>query len=168
MTPRQKRIIGALMLTNVIVIIALTILISRPAQPSGLLATELSKACRWQAAQALAEAGGSGTVKLPSQRTLAFEIDHQLALGASAEEAAQQVWIAFDAARALREINQCEGISRIEVTVQAIPSQGARQRGNAKQIRATVSRADLEAFDDGKLNEADFIDRVRYATGTAP
>jgi hypothetical protein len=78
----------------------------------------------------------------------------------NAEEAAQQVWTAFDIAQALSQ-DQCDGFSRVTVVIQA---HGAR---SSIQIRAGVEARDLNAFHDGELSESEFIDRVQYEADPA-
>ncbi len=171
MTARQKRIVGSLALANVVVIVALVVAMTRPvpdvpAPASAPSRTVFEETCRWYAARALAEAGGGGAVFLTSQGTLTFEVSHRLASGDPVDAAAQQVWVAFDAARALRGIDQCEDVSRIAVTIWALPPSASEQ--SAEHIHAAVGRADLEAFGAGELSEEELIDRVHYTVGAVP
>ena len=164
MTPRQKCIIAALALANVVVILALVVLTTRPfdTSPSPLRhpTSALSQqACQWQVAQQLAQAGLSGTIALPSGGPLHFEITYPLAPGQTADEAAQSVWTAFDIALALQEQEDCATFTQVQVTILAHNSQ------SKTHISASIGTADLVAFDAGELSQEEFIERVAYAVG---
>jgi len=166
MTPRQKCIIAALALANVVVILALVVLTTRPFDTSlsplrHPTPTLPQQTCQWQAAQRLAQAGLSGTIALPSGGPLHFEITYPLAPGQTADEAAQSVWAAFDIALALQEQEDCATFTRIEVTILTYNGQ------LNTQISASVSTADLLSFSAGTLSENEFIERVTYTTSTA-
>jgi hypothetical protein len=73
------------------------------------------------------------------------------------DNAAQQVWTAFDVATAVTK-DRCAIVSRVEVQIEA------RSRSNQElgQIRAAVDVTDLKGFDNGDLSESEFIDQVAY------
>ena len=168
MTPRQKRIIGVLVIANAAVILALIVFVahSSPATsatplpvspysstgPAGLLSLQT---CQQRAVQLLSQAGLGGTATFISDGTLRLDLVYPLPEDQKAGEAAQQVWTAFDIAWALSQ-GQCDSFCQILVVIQA---QGTQ---SPIQIQASVDRIDLEAFHNGELSESDFIDRVQY------
>lgn len=167
MTLKQKRIIAALVIVNSVVILALVVLVTRLSSPPSTSTSRSDvesypsdmltrQACQQNAAQLLAQAGLGGVVSLTPDE-LRFEIVYPLTPEQPPDEAAQQVWTAFDISLALME-NQCDTFSRIEITILARGS-----RGDAR-IEARVNVADLEAFSDHKLSEKAFIERVSYTT----
>jgi hypothetical protein len=167
MNPRQKRIVAILAVADIVAILALLALATHPAgmspssSPASHTPTAPQQTCQWRATQLLARTGLGGTVTLPPGGPLHFEIAHTLAPGQTADEAAQSVWIAFDIALALQEPeDECANFTQVEVVILA---QGNRAD---TQISASVSVADLVAFDAGELSEDQFIERVNYATTT--
>jgi hypothetical protein len=165
MTPRQKRILAAMATADVVVILAILVVLATqlsgmafssplPA-PTHAPETLPQEVCRWKATQLLAQAGLGGTVALIPGESLRFEIVYPFTPDQMAQkdvdEAAQQVWTAFDVALALEE-EPCGAFPQVEV---AILSDDVR-------IRASVSAADLRAFNAGELSEAEFIERVSY------
>jgi hypothetical protein len=112
--------------------------------------------CQWKAAQLLAQTGLRGAVTLTPDGLLRFDITY---LPATAGEAAQLVWTAFDVALALIE-SECSPFTRVQVTVQ----------GDQPDLRisASVSAADLAAFGAGELSENEFIECVIYITSGNP
>jgi hypothetical protein len=169
MNPRQKRIVGILAVADIVAILALLALATHPAgmsrssSPASPTPTTPQQSCQWRATQLLARTGLGGTVTLPPGGPLHFEIAHPLAPGQTADEAAQSVWIAFDIALALalqEPEDECANFTQVEVVILA---QGNRAD---TQISASVSVADLVAFDAGELSEDQFIERVSYATTT--
>jgi hypothetical protein len=166
MTPRQRRIIGALVIANAAVILALVVLVARfspatsatplpspvPPHPAG---TSSPQICQRRGVQLLSQAGLAGTATLISDRTLRLDLVYPIPGGQNAEEAAQEVWTAFDIAQALNQ-DQCNYFSHVAVVIQA---QGAQ---SSIQIRASVDTTDLDAFYSGELSESEFIDRVQY------
>lgn len=178
MTARQKLIVAILAIANVAIILILTTLALRPSStdtsplptstigtgavmPSPMLPQE---DCRWDAAQMLAQAGLGGTAALTPDGSLRLEITHSLPPGETIGEAAQLVWVAFDAALALRE-QGCE-FDRVEVTVLAVRLNvhGKAQEGQSgARISARVGADDLAAFGAGELREDEFIERVIYS-----
>ncbi len=185
MTPRQKRTIAILAIADIAVILALVVLVTRPSgtapsllphshtptpphshtptPPHSYTPTPPQQTCQWQATQLLARAGLGGTLALPPDGSLRFEIAHPIAPGQTADEAAQLVWTAFDVALALQEQeNECATFTQVEVTILAHSSQ------TNTQISASVSAADLVAFSAGELSEDEFIERVTYTTTIPP
>jgi hypothetical protein len=167
MTPRQRTIIAILAVADIVAILALMALVTHPAGtgPSSLSASHTPTApqqtCQWRATQLLARTGLGGTVTLTSDGPLRFEIAYPLAPGQTADEAAQSVWTAFDAALALQEQERaCATFTQVEVTILAQDNRADTQ------ISASVSVVDLMAFDVGELSEDQFIERVSYATTT--
>jgi len=182
MTPRQKRIVAVLAIANIVVMLALRVAQtyhfgSSPAalpKPTPALSQQT---CQWQATQRLAQGGLSGTVALTPQRigketdnhrrALRFAIMYSLAPGQTVDEAAQSVWTAFDIALALLE-EECAIFSRVEVVI--IAHDGMAEAGRLESlphttINASVSTADLVAFNSGTLSEDEFIERVTYTAG---
>jgi hypothetical protein len=182
MTPRQKRIIGALVIANCVVVLAVVILATRPlsataptspsssalpsaspgtptwsAQPQGRATptSRLPQACQRRAVDLLSRAGLGGTIGLLSDETLQLDLVYPIPQDQGVEQGAQQVWTAFDIAHALI-LAQCDSFSGITVLIQAQGSQGSLQ------IRARVDSADLEAYYGGEITESVFIDRVQY------
>ncbi len=186
MTPRQKRIIVTLATANIAIILALVVLVTRPTSihtptlphphtpttPAEACQTSPSSADVWQATQLLAQAGLGGTVTLPPDGSLCFEIVYPLAPGHAAtppvppeaegsdiERAAQSVWTAFDVALALQEQEgECATFTQVQVMILASGIQ------TDTQISASVSAADLADFSAGELSEDEFIKRVTYTT----
>ena len=164
MNPKQKRIVGILVITNVVVILILVALTTRqtpssrahipiPIRPPR--PTLPPDDCQWQATQLLAQAGLGGTVMLTTNEALAFEITYPLTPGQTADDAAQETWTAFDIALALHE-QGCPSFTRVEVTILAHHS----------QINVSVSTSDLIAFDADELSQDNFIERVTYTRST--
>jgi hypothetical protein len=87
--------------------------------------------------------------------TLRFDLVCPVPQDQDAEDAAQQVWTAFDTAQVLSR-DQCDSFSRITVLIQAHSPE------DSLQIRASVVAADLEAYSRGEVTESTFIDRVQY------
>ena len=165
MTPRQKRIIAILAITDIVVTLALVgsvthtagIRFSSPLQPPP--PTVPQHTCQWQATQLLAHSGLGGTVTLAPDDSLRFEIARPLSPDQTIDDAAQSVWTAFDVALALQEKGaECAAFSRVDVTILAHDDQ------SDIQISASVSTADLEAFGAGELSEEAFIEHVTYTT----
>jgi hypothetical protein len=173
MTPRQKRIIGALAIANGLIILTLIVFLTRfsgpipsaplptpvPTYPSGALS---SQECQQRAVQMVSQAGLAGTATVIPGESLRLELVYPMAPGESLASAAQQVWTAFDIAIALTE-NRCDIVSRVEVQIEP-RSRGAQ---GLTQIRASVDVADLKAFHSGKLSESEFIDQVQYKAGSS-
>jgi hypothetical protein len=167
MTPRQRHIIAILAVADIVVILALLVLMSRPPgagsspSPASHTPTTPRQACQWRATQLLARNGLGGTVTLTLGGPLRFEIVYPMAPGQTADEAAQAVWTAFDVALALQEQErECAIFTQVEVTILAQDNRADTQ------ISASASVVDLMAFDVGELSEDQFIERVNYATTT--
>jgi hypothetical protein len=165
MTPRQRHIIAILAVADIVVILALLVLMSRPPgagsspSPASHTQTTPRQACQWRATQLLARTGLGGTVTLTPDGPLRFEIAYPLAPGQTADEAAQSVWTAFDVALALQEQEgECAIFTQVEVTILAQDNRADTQ------ISASVSQADLLAFGTSELSEDQFIERVTYST----
>jgi hypothetical protein len=167
MTPRQRRIIGVLVIVNVAFLVTLLAFLTPfPAGTSSLglpspVPTYPAKAffppaCRRRVSEMLSQVGLGGTATLADQ-TVRFTLVYRVSQGEHAENLAQQVWKAFDVALALVD-GECDAFSRIEVVIEA---QGLSR---PTQVYAAVDRADLEAFHGGGLSERAFIDRVQYRT----
>lgn len=165
MTPARKRIVFALVVANVVVILALIGLVTRSGTifssslsvPAPSSTTLSPRECRWEATRLLTQAGLAGTVMLVPGEHLRFEIAYPLTPGQTADEAAQQVWSVFDIALALSE-RRCDAFSEVQVTILA-------ESGREKtRISASVSMEDLQAFDAGELDEEAFLDHVLYET----
>jgi len=123
MTPRQKHTIVILAIADIVVILTLVVLVTRPsgtipcpyhtprlslrdepqAEGSAKSPTARQRTCQWQAAQLLTRAGLGGTVRLTPDGPLRFEITHPVAPGQMADAAAQSVWTVFDVALVLQE-----------------------------------------------------------------
>jgi hypothetical protein len=159
MTQRQKRIITLLAVANIVVILALLSLVTQPsALPTPHSPSAPRQTCQWHATQLLARAGLGGTVTLTPDGPLRFEIAYPLAPGQTADEAAQAAWAAFEVALALgKQHKACANSTRVEVTILAHDTQ------TETQINASVSQADLLAFDAGELSDNQFIERVSYS-----
>jgi hypothetical protein len=166
MTSRQKCIVGVLAVANGAVILALVVVLTRlsPATSATSLPSSVppgpSDACERRVVQLLSQAGLSGTAGFISGETLRLDLVYPIPQDQAAEEAAQQVWTAFDIATALSQ-GQCGDFFHVTVVVE---TQGAQ---NSLRIRADVDRTDLEAFQNGELSESDFIDRVHYEAQSA-
>jgi hypothetical protein len=163
MTPRQKRTIATLAITDIAVVLALVVLVTRPSgtSPSPLptphAPTSPQQTCQWQATQLLARAGLGGTLTVTPDGLLRFEIIQPIAPGQTADEVAQSVWAAFDIALSLQEQkDECAIFTQVEVIILAHSSH------TDTQISASVSAADLAAFSAGELSEEEFIERVTY------
>ena len=167
MTPRQKRILGGLVIANVACLMLLVVYVTRfsgSVSPPGLPSpvpthrpkTHLSPACQRRAIQMLSQAGLGGTVAL-NERTVRFDLVYHVMDEAHSDELAQHVWTAFDIALTLIEAG-CDPFSRVEIVIEA---QGAP---NPAQVYAAVDVSDLTAFDGGALSERAFIDQVHYRT----
>jgi len=169
MTPRQKRILAALAILDVTVILAMVVLATRLfSTPLPLASTDLPETlppdlCQWKATQLLAQAELGGIVTLSPGESLRFEILYPLAPGQIADQAAQQVWPAFDVALALDK-ERCSLFSQVEVVIRATRP-GAPARDDM-HVNARVSAVDLRAFGAGELSEDEFIERVSYETGS--
>ncbi|HEC33969.1 MAG TPA: hypothetical protein ENI37_04560 [Chloroflexi bacterium] len=107
----------------------------------------LSPNCVQEAAAQLVQAGLAGRVACQADGTLAVEM--LLSADRSADQAAQAIWVVFDAAASLPP--ECS-YRRLEVTVVA---DGAR-------LHARVTAADLQAWAEGTLDEAGLVARVLY------
>jgi hypothetical protein len=165
MTLRQKHIVAILVIADILVIVALVVLLTRPlgTSPSPHLRSQapsaLQQACQWQATQLLADAGLGGTATLTPDSPLRLRISYPLARGKTVDEVAQSVWIAFDVALALHErAAECAIFTAVEITILAHNDQPDTQ------IDASVSMEDLTAFHAGELSEDAFIERVTYTT----
>lgn len=166
MTPRQKRIIAALVSADIVVILALVVLVTHPSgthpaplpMPTSTPGATPQGTCQWPATQLLAQSGLGGTVAQTPHGLLRFEIVYPLAPRQTADEAAQLVWTAFDVALALQR-GECSSFTRVEVTILAQSSR------TDVRISASVSAADLAAFSAGELSEEEFIERVAYTMG---
>ena len=165
MTTRQKRTIAILAVADIVAILALVVLVTHPAttglssSPAPHTPTTPRQTCQWRATQLLARAGLGGTVTLTPDGPLRFEIAYPLTPGQTADEAAQSVWTAFDVALALQEQEEeCAIFTEVEVTIIAHDIQ------TGTRVSASVSVADLMAFDVGELSEDRFIERVTYST----
>lgn len=168
MTSKQKRIIAALVVANTIVVLVMTVLVTRPSGTAPSLPQHSytptlprtralsQESCQWKATQLMAQAGLGGTVALTPGGSLRFEIACTLAPGQTADEAAQLVWTAFDVALALDE-DECGSFTQVEV---AILAQGIQ---TDTHISASVSTADLTSFGADELSENEFIKRVTYS-----
>ncbi len=176
--PKQKRILIALAMLNLIALIGLIYLVGRPSthlspptpQPS-VSAIDL-KTCpadsvadeTWEATRQMAELSLNGGVALDTSGVLHFEIVHLLSQPASSpvtsatlDEAAQSAWLAFDAAQALLDRHgDCSPFTDVEVTILVLDEQPQAQ------LDFHVRAADLLAFHVGELSEEAFIDRVTY------
>ena len=158
---------------------------SYPPHPAETLASSVSKTpsqeiCQWKAAQLLAQAGLCGTVTLSPDGSLRFEIvtdssaptaavGPPLAPGETADEAAQLIWIAFDVALATQEQDdKCGPFTQVEVTILVRSNRATTRRPLRSGVSASVSAADLMAFNAGELSEAEFIERVTYTITPLP
>lgn len=168
MTLRQKRIIGVLAITNVIFILSLVLVITpfSGSGPSALLPTPVptyrpgslsSQACQQRATEMMSRVGLSGAAAVIPGESLQLDLVYQDTAGESLDNAAQQVWKAFDIAIALTE-DRCATISRVEVQIK-VRSRSDQELGH---IRAAVHVAHLKAFHKGDLSESEFIDQVTY------
>jgi hypothetical protein len=164
---RQKLIVATLAITDIVVIVALVMLVTRPSgtspspHPRPQALSVLQQTCQWRATQLLAHAGLGGTVALTPDGPLRLRITYPLAPGQTVDEAAQSVWTAFDVALALHEqAAECAIFTIVEITILAHNDQPDIQ------IDASVSVEDLVAFNAGELSEDAFIERVTYATRT--
>lgn len=164
MTPRQRLIVGVLVVANAAVILAIVVLVTRPGvSPVPSFAITPSPApvlpptdCRWRATQLLAQAGLGGTVVITSDGSLEFDIPYALEPDQMVDEAAQTIWTAFDVALALQEY-RCVAYSQVRVAILAHGDQVDIQ------INAAVSTTDLVAYGAGALSEDEFIDTVIYS-----
>jgi hypothetical protein len=176
MTPRQKRIIGVLAIANGAVILALALFVVRfssatsamplpwsatPHSPAGPEEALYPEACQRRAVQLLSQAGLGGTAAVLSGETLQLDLVYPIPQDQDAEEAAQQVWTAFDIARALSQ-DPCGDFSHVTVVIQAQGARGEAVTQSSIQIHASVDTTDLEALHNGELSEGEFIDRVQY------
>lgn len=170
MTPRQKRILAAIAIIDVMVILAMVVLATRlfrttlPLAPTDLPETLSPELCQWKATQLLARAGLGGIVTLSPGKSLRFEIVYPLAPDQIADEATQQVWTAFDVALAL-ERERCNLFSQVEVTIRVTrPDAPVQDKQDDVCISASVSTVNLKAFSAGELSEDEFIEHVSYET----
>ena len=166
MTPRQRRIIGALVIVNGVIILALILFAARfsgsssspllptpvPTYPSGSL---IAKECEQRALKSILDAGFGGTVAIAPGGSLRLNLIDTMAPGDSVDDLAQRVWTAFDVAIDLMD-DRCDVASRVEVRLEP------QSRGPLTRIYASVDATDLRAFYDGELSESEFIDRVQY------
>ena len=170
------------MIANCVVVLAVVILVARPLsataptspsssalpsaspgtrtgseQPQGRATStsRLPQACQRRAVDLLSRAGLGGTIALLSDETLRLDLVYPIPQDQDIEEAAQQVWTAFDIAQALSQ-DQCDSFSGITVLIQ---TQGPQ---SSVQIRASVDSADLGAYYGGEITESVLIDRVQY------
>jgi hypothetical protein len=169
MTSKQKRIIAILATANVIAVVVLTVLVARlhstdtSLPSSSHTPTLFQDSCQWKVTHMLAQAGLGGTVALTSDGSLRFEIVHPLQPGATADDVAQLVWLAFDVALAAQEQgDECSRFTQVEVAILVQSDQADTQ------IQASVSAADLAAFGAGELTETEFIERVAYTVTPVP
>ena len=193
MTRRQKWIVAALAFADIIVILALIVLgtsrngastvlpptpTDRPEnhtlssveaspvetpQHGGLFLLAVRRStCEWKAAQLLAQAGLGGTVVLSPGGSLCFNITFPLVRDHAIDQAAQSAWTAFDIALILNGSRTCDSFTQVEITIMAEGDQ------TDTRISASASTMDLVAFDAGELSEAEFIERVTYATTRLP
>ena len=169
MTPRQKRIVGTLLIVNSAFFAALLIFVTRfwgsmapltvpTPVPTYPVETHFRPVCQQRAAELLSEAGLGGRATLVEQ-TLRLDLVHPVAQAGQAGDVSQQVWTAFDVVLALAD-GPCEIFSRIEVTIetQDVP--------RPTQVCADVDLSDLRALHAGELSERVFIDRVQYRVET--
>lgn len=168
MTPRQKRIIGVLVVTNAVIILGLVLFITRfwgsassallptavPTYPPGYLS---SQECQQRAAEMMSQAGLSGAAAVVPGGALQLDLAYRDTGAESLGNAAQQVWEAFDVAAALAE-DRCAVFSRVEIRIDV------RSRSDQKlgRIYAAVPVTHLKAFHNGSLSESEFIDQVTY------
>ncbi len=176
MTPRQKRIIAAIAIVDIVVILVMAVFATRffgetlslpaPTHVPGALPQGV---CQWKATQLLAQAGLGGTVTLAPGESLRFEIAYPLAPDQTADAAAQQVWTVFDVALALEE-EQCGIFSQVEVAILAAQpnarDKAHNNQSNVVRISASASTANLVAFGAGELGEDEFIERVFYTANS--
>jgi len=169
MTLRQKRIIGVLVITNGVIILSLVLFITRfsgsgssallptpvPTYPPGSLS---SQECQQRATEMMSRVGLSGTAAVIPGESLQLDLVYLGTAAESLDNAAQQVWEAFDIATALTE-DRCAIVSRVEVQIE-VRSRSDQELGH---IRAAVDVTDLKAFNHGDLSESGFIDQVTYA-----
>jgi len=165
MTLRQKHIVAILAIADILVIVALVVLLTRPPGTSPSphsrpqAPSALQQACQWRATQLLADAGLGGTATLTPDGPLQLRISYPLAPGQTVDEAAQSAWPAFDVALALHErAAECAIFTIVEITILAHNDQPDTR------IDASVSVEDLAAFHAGELSEDAFIERVTYTT----
>lgn len=164
MTPRQRRIIGALVLGNGAILLALVLFVARFSGSSSLLPTPvptyslgslIAEECEQRALQTILEAGFGGTVAAVPGGSLELNLVDPTAPGKGLDHLAQRVWTAFDVAIALLD-DRCDIVSRVEVRLAPQP------RNPLTRIYASVDATDLKAFYDGELSESEFIDQVQY------
>ncbi|MCP4539644.1 MAG: hypothetical protein GY832_21110 [Chloroflexi bacterium] len=160
MNSKQKRVIGILVIANVIIISILLTLTTRPALPSRVHTPtpgHLSRPtlpptdCQWQATQLLAQADLGGTVMLTTDGSLVFEIIYPLASDQTVDDAAQETWTAFDIALTLYE-QGCSAFTQVQVMILS----------HDTRINTHVSTADLIAFSTDELSQGEFIERVTF------
>jgi hypothetical protein len=163
----QKRIIGALVIANVLTVallVTLFVVTRLPGIPSPLARptrvsvhrseTHLSPACRRRAVQMLSQVGLGGTATL-ADHTIQFDLVYPVIQDAYTEDVAQQVWKVFDVALALAN-GECDTFSRVDIVIE---TQGEPGR---TRVYAAVDVSDLEAYHSGDLDEHAFIDQVHY------
>jgi hypothetical protein len=163
MTPRQNRIIRALVIANAAVILTLVVFVAHlpPAPPATPLPSPgpsgplSARACQWHAVQLLSQASLGGKATLTSDQTLRWDVVYPVLEDQNAEEAAQHVWTVFDIAQTLSQ-DRCDRFYHVAVVIQA---QGTQ---STIQIRASVDTTDLDAYYNGELSESEFINRVQY------
>lgn len=168
MTVRQKQIIGVLVIINVVLILGLALVITHfsGSGPSALLPTPVptyppgslsSQECQQRATEMMSRVGLNGTAAVILGESLQLDLLYQDTAGGSLDNAAQQVWKAFDIALALTE-DRCAAISRVDIQIKVLsPSDQA-----LGYIRAAVPVIHLKSFHRGDLSESEFIDQVTY------
>ncbi len=160
MTSQQKRIITALVVANIVVILALVTLMQlmdHSATPTPSVPAPWQTGCQWRAIQHLAQAGLGGTVTLASSGALHITLIPPIQEGEPipVDDAAQYVWTAFDVALALQQQPECADFTQVQVIIQT-----------PARISAIVSSSDLNAYGSGTLSETTFIERVTYQVTT--
>ncbi|HDQ72853.1 MAG TPA: hypothetical protein ENN19_12270 [Chloroflexi bacterium] len=176
---KQKRILIALAMLNVIALVGLMILIRKSPSlpnpstrqlPSAIIDLKTCPAISstdetWEATQLLAQLGLGGRVALHADSVLRFEIPYSTApdpvTPATIDEAAQSAWRAFDVAQALLEqAHDCVPFTDVQVTI--VVRGGWPHPQPEAQLDVHVQAADLLAFNVGELSEEAFIERVTY------
>lgn len=156
------------MITNVVLILSLALVITRfsGSGPSALLPTSVPtyppgslspQECQRRATEMMSRVGLSGAAAVIPGESLHLDLVYWDTAGENLDNAAQQVWKAFDIAIALIE-DRCAAVSRIEVQIKA-QSRGDQELGH---IRAGVHVRHLKAFHKGDISESEFIDQVTY------
>ena len=165
MTPRQKRIIGLLIVGNAILFVISALFLasfSGSTSPLGLptpvptyrAQTAFWPACQQRLIDLLWQGGLGGTAALVDD-TLQLDLVYWVPPDEHRGDVAQQVWTAFDAVVSLTN-DRCESFTDVEITIEA---QGVPE---PTRVYADVGIADLKAFRSGELSESVFLDRVGY------